>query len=79
VWRRHQRTAVDTAAARIRIRQQMNRLKELYLDGKLDKTEYQTRKAALPDELATLTPEGDPDNNAGQRLVSFLANVASAW
>ena len=78
-WRRNQSVVVDSAAARIRIRQKLNRLKDLYLDGEMDKSEYQTRKGALADELAALPDEGDPDSDAGMRLMGFLADIASAW
>lgn len=79
VWRHYQSQAVDTAAARIRLRRQLERLKDLYLDGDLDKTEYQTRKAALHDQLAELPAEGDPDSAVGARLAAFLADVSAAW
>ncbi len=78
-WRRQQSAAVDTAATRIRARHKMSRLKDLYLEGEIGKTEYQTRKAALDNELAALPAESDPDNDAGKQLMGFLANVRNAW
>ncbi len=78
-WRRSQSRAVDTAAERIRIRRKLDRLRELYLEGDIDKSPYQNQKTALASELAALPPEGDPDGDAGKRLAGFLADVASAW
>lgn len=52
----------------------LDRLKGAFLDGDLDKREYQTRKAALADHLAAL-PSGD----VGRRLAVYLADTASAW
>ena len=78
-WRRHQSAAVDTAAERIRIRRKLDRLKDLYLEGDLDKATYQTQKAHLTEDLAALPAEGDPDSDVGQRLATFLSDVAMAW
>jgi hypothetical protein len=56
-----------------------NRLRELSLEGDLDKTAYQAQKSAISECLAALTVGGDPDNGDGERLAGFLADVASAW
>ncbi len=78
-WRHYQSASVDTAAARLRIHHRLDRLKEIYLDGDLDRESYQARRATLVEELAALPPGGDPDSDAGQRLAEFLADVGSAW
>ncbi len=78
-WRRHQSAAVDTVAERIRIRRKLDRLKDLYLEGDLDKAAYQAQKARLTEDLASLPPEGNPDSDVGERLATFLSDVAKAW
>jgi hypothetical protein len=54
-------------------------VREVYLEGDLDKAAYQAQKAAVSDSLASLPAGGDPDNSAGERLTDFLANVSAAW
>jgi hypothetical protein len=66
-WQFYQSRAVDTAADRIRIHRQVDRLKDLFLMGDLDKAEYWAHRATLHDELAELPPEGDPESNSGRR------------
>ena len=79
VWRHFQSSATDTATERIRLRRRSERLRELYLDGEMDRAKYQAERNALVDQLAALPAEGDPDADAGHRLASFLADVAGAW
>ncbi len=78
-WRRRRSAAVDTVAARLRLHRKLDRLKDLYLDGGIDKAEYQARKAPCSEELAALPAEGNPDEGLARRLAGFLANMASAW
>ena len=62
-----------------RIRDKLGRLRDAYLEGDLDKGEYQARKAALTKELEALPAEGDAGADAGRRLAEYLADVAAAW
>lgn len=78
-WQHFQSRASDTVAERKRIRRKLERAKELYLDGDLDKAEYHAQRADLTDQLAALPPEGDPDGEAGKRLAALLADMAGAW
>jgi len=78
-WRHHQSAAVDTVATRLRIHHRLDRLKDLYLDGDLDRETYKARRAALADELAALPAGGEPDSDTGRQLAGFLADVGSAW
>jgi DNA invertase Pin-like site-specific DNA recombinase len=78
-WRYYQSRDTDTAAERIRLRRRLDRLKELYLDGEMDRPEYQAERATVADKLAVLPPTGNPNSDAGERLAAFLADVASAW
>ena len=74
-WSRHQSTSVDSAALRTRIRQKMSRVKDLYLDGEIDKSEYQIHKAALDAELVILPAEGNADGDRGTLLLKYLAEL----
>jgi hypothetical protein len=78
-WRRHQSAAIDVSAQRLRLRRKLARLREVYLEGDLDKAAYQAQKAAVSDSLASLPAGGDRDNCAGKRLANFLADVSAAW
>lgn len=78
-WRARQHRNASAEAERARIKRKLDRLREAYLDGELDKAEFQTRKAALTSELATLPAAAAPEAATGRRLASFLADVASAW
>jgi hypothetical protein len=56
------------------------RLKELYLEGDVNKVDYQRQKAAITGELALLPTEGTAgDAGAAERLAGFLADVSRAW
>jgi hypothetical protein len=77
-WSRHQSTSVDSAALRTRIRQKMSRGNELYLDGEIDKSEYQIHKAALDAELAILPAEGNADGESGKLLLKDRAELSVA-
>jgi DNA invertase Pin-like site-specific DNA recombinase len=78
-WRYYQSRDTGTAAERIRLNRRLARLKDLYLDGEMDRAEYQAERKAVADALAALPTEGDPASDAGERLAAFLADVASAW
>ncbi len=78
-WRYYQSRDTNTAAERIRLRSRLDRLKDLYLDGDLDKAKYHAERAAVTDKLAALPVESDPESDAGDRLAAFLADVAGAW
>jgi Recombinase zinc beta ribbon domain len=78
-WRYYQSRDTDTAAERIRLQRRLDRLQELYLDGEMDRAEYQTERKFVRDKVAALPAEGDPESDAGERLAPFLANVAGAW
>ena len=53
----------------------MSRVKDLYLDGEIDKSEYQIHKAALDAELAILPAEGNADGDSGKLLLKYLAEL----
>lgn len=61
------------------VQRKLDRLREVYLEGNLDKTAYQTQKVALADRLAPLPESGDPENSAGERLARFLSDASPAW
>ena len=78
-WRRSHRRPVDSAASRASLRGKLDRLRDVYLDGDLGDVEYRQRKAAILDQLAALPADTTPDTDAGDRLASYLADVAVAW
>ena len=78
-WRYYQSRDTSTTAERIRLRRRLTRLKDLYLDGEMNRAEYQAERKAVADAIAALPAESDPDSDAGERLAAFLADVASAW
>src|SRR5205814_7598290 len=49
-WRARQRRPGRADAERARVKRKLDRLREAYLDGDLNKTEYQSRRAALTAE-----------------------------
>lgn len=78
-WSARQRCQAGADAERTRIKRKLDRLREAYLDGDLDKGEYRSRKAALTAELGNLPASTAPDAATGKRLAAFLADVAIAW
>src|SRR5215207_9601843 len=78
-WRYFQSRDTGTAAERIRLNRRLARLKEFYLDGEMDRAEYQAERKTATEALAALPAESDPESDAGERLAAFLADVASAW
>lgn len=79
-WRHHRGRDVAAAGSRARLERKLARLKELYLEGDLDKAAYLEKKAAIARELAILPVEGTADAaEAGERLAGFLADVSRAW
>ena len=77
-WRYYHKRTPDAGAERARLRSRLDRLKELYLDGDLDKAAYQAERAAVAEKLAAM-PTDELDSDAGERLAAFLADVAGAW
>jgi len=79
LWRRYADRAPNTRAERAKIERRLGRLRDLYLDGDVDKGEYQAQRAKLTDQLATLPTDDDRTDTLGQRLAVFLANLSAAW
>jgi site-specific DNA recombinase len=78
-WRHYQERDTSAVAERAKLQRRLARLKELYLDGDLEKAGYQAERKAIADKLAALPSEDDTGDDAGERLASFMADVASAW
>jgi len=79
LWHHYHSRDVSTSTTRIRLQRKLRRLKELYLEGDLTKREFQDQKANVTHELAALPLEGNPDNDDGARLASYLSDVSRAW
>jgi site-specific DNA recombinase len=78
-WRHYQVRDTSVAAERTKLERRLARLKELYLDGDLDRAKYQAERATITDKLAALPSEGESGDGIGERLAAFLGDVASAW
>ena len=79
-WRHRRGRDPEASGNRVRLERKLSRLKELYLEGDIDKADYQKQKASVSGELAVLPTEGTADDaEAGERLAAFLADVSQAW
>ncbi len=79
VWRSFHSPSKDAATERRRLMRRLERVRELYLEGDLDKAAYQARRDALNAQLAALPAEGNASAAVGTRLAAYLADVASGW
>ena len=68
----------DTDARRKRLSQAVERLKELYKWGDIDRAQYQAESGGIREQLDALEPAADVDGRM-ERLAGFLKDVASAW
>ncbi len=78
-WRHYVGRDVDVAGTRARLQRKLARLKDLYLEGDVDKATFQAQKASLHAELAALLTDGGSDDGTAERLATFLADVSRAW
>jgi len=60
------------------LKSKLQRLKELYKWGDINKDEYHREKEETQDQLVKLTPFQIP-TSALEKLAEFLSNVANAW
>lgn len=78
-WQSQQPVGRTVGRDRERIQRKLDRLRETYLEGDLDSTEYRRRKKVLTEEL-TVLPEGTaPTKELGEYLAQYLADISSAW
>ena len=78
-WVREQGRRAAPAAERDGVRRKLERLRDAYLDGDLEKGEYQQRKAVLAAQLAALPSGAEPIRAVADRLAAYLADIAAAW
>lgn len=78
-WIRYHERADGSAQVRARIDWKLVRLKEVYLEGDLDKDEYQRRRADLLAESAALPSADAPSSDVARQLAAFLGDLPSAW
>ena len=78
-WERAQHEDVSIEAKRRNVKQQLNRLRDLYVDGDLNRADYQMRRDAMQRELDALPHESGQDTGSADRLASYLADVGAAW
>ncbi|MDP9358464.1 MAG: recombinase family protein [Chloroflexota bacterium] len=79
LWRGLQATAPNTDAEKTRLRRKLDRLRDLYLEGDVDKASYQEQKAELTSRLAVLPASDRADDVIGRQLAAFLADMSGAW
>jgi hypothetical protein len=79
LWRRYADLAPDARSERAMIERRLARLRDLYLDGDMNKAEYQAERARQVDRLAALPTDDDRTEAVAQQLAAFLANLAAAW
>ena len=68
----------DTDARRKRLSQAVERLKDLYKWGDMDRRQYQAESNEIREQLDALQVPGDIDGRM-ESLAGFLRDVASAW
>jgi DNA invertase Pin-like site-specific DNA recombinase len=79
-WRHYHVKDASVPAERAKVQRRIARLKNLYLDGDISRSEYQAERVVLADKLAAMPSELDGSGDeVAERLAAFLADVASAW
>ena len=78
-WHHYRPKETDRAGERVRLHRKLDRLKELYLEGEIDRPTFQSQRSAVQDRIALLPSGQDQDDATGRRLADFLANVSRAW
>jgi len=73
-----QESYMDGKKQRAKLEARMERIRELYKWGDVDKKRYLKEKAEVRQQLQLHTPIQDPTESL-ERLAGFLANVAEAW
>ena len=79
LWRRTRKSAGDGQAERNRIERRLERLKDLYIDGAIDRARFQQERSDLASQLTVLPISGATDDEVGERLAAFLSDVWFAW
>ncbi len=70
---------VETTVQRGRLERQMERTKDLYRMGDIERTEYMAERERLQRELAALDVEQADENNRLAELADLLADAAKGW
>ena len=68
----------DVEEQRWRLQAQLERIRDLYKWGDIDKAEYQREKQQIESELARITPFQVPSEHL-KRLAEFLSSITKAW
>lgn len=78
-WKQGQSKNESGEAKHRQLAHQLSRLRDLYLDGDLDRADYQRRRDAAQRELDAMPVRTPDDDEVGNRLADYLANLAPAW
>ncbi|HET9660116.1 MAG TPA: hypothetical protein VFP05_07275 [Thermomicrobiales bacterium] len=57
----------------------LERLRELYLSGDIEKDEFQSKKVSVVIELAELPTGTEQNRESSVRLAKFVSDLAAAW
>jgi len=78
-WKRTQGGSASSEAKRRQLERRIGRLRELYLEGDLDRAEYQHRRDAIQRELDAVPQATLNSDEVADQLVHYLANLSIAW
>jgi len=70
---------VSAEASRKRLRRQLQRLRDLYLEGDLNRMEYQDRRNDMQRQLDALPAPSSGNDEVAEQLAEYLGNLALAW
>ena len=70
---------VSSEASRKRLRRQLQRLRDLYLEGDLNRMEYQERRNEMQRQLEALPAPSSGNDEVAEQLAEYLGNLALAW
>lgn len=79
LWNQYSAGPTAYAVTRRKLEGKLERLRLLYLDGDIDRPDYQRQRADIQADVAALPDEQETGEVVGCRLASFLADVSEAW
>jgi site-specific DNA recombinase len=70
---------VSSETSRKRLQRQLQRLRDLYLEGDLNRMEYQDRRNETQRQLDALPAPSAGSDEVAEQLAEYLSNLALAW
>ena len=74
-----QQQDTTTESTRKRLGRQLQRLRDLYLEGDLSRAEYQERRDETQRQLDALPVVQASNKDVGEQLATYLSNLSLAW